>query len=107
MVHVKRGKLRLPLTSPNLALDRASLRPRDVIRSVDIKLFPDIEVYQPLIDALKAEGYSEAQWNDPKAENVFYVFPYDWRHNDASPHTSLSAEWRPVQESRSQAAAKI
>ena len=39
-------------------------------------------MYQSLIDALKAKGYTEAQWNSPKASNVFYVFPYDWRRDN-------------------------
>ncbi|MFN0277390.1 MAG: esterase/lipase family protein [Pyrinomonadaceae bacterium] len=82
---IKRGKtddLRLPLVSKVLARNRDTLRPKDVIRSVDIRFLPDIEVYQPLIDALKAKGYSEAQWDNPKAGNVFYVFPYDWRRDN-------------------------
>ncbi|MBK8465120.1 MAG: hypothetical protein IPL32_04755 [Chloracidobacterium sp.] len=82
---VKRGKtddLRLPIQSPVISHNRDSLQPKDLIRSVDIKLFPDIEVYQSLIDSLKAKGYTEAQWNDPKAANVFYVFPYDWRRDN-------------------------
>ena len=82
---LKRSKtddIRLPIQSPILARNRDGLKPKDVIRAVDIKLFPDIEVYQSLIDALKAKGYTEAQWNAPKASNVFYVFPYDWRRDN-------------------------
>ena len=82
---IKRAKtddLRLPIQSPNLARNRDSLRATDVIRSVDLKFLPDIEVYQALIDALKAKGYTEAHWNDTKASNVFYVFPYDWRRDN-------------------------
>lgn len=82
---LKRGKtddLRLPIQSPILARNRDGLRPGDVIRAVDLKLLPDIEVYQSLIDALTAKGYTEAKWDDPKASNVFYVFPYDWRRDN-------------------------
>src|SRR5438067_5389762 len=82
---IHRGKtddLRLPMTSPILSRDRDSLRVGDVIRKVDLKLLPDIEVYQSLIDALESKGYTQATWNNPKAMDVYYVFPYDWRRDN-------------------------
>lgn len=82
---IHRGKgddLRLPLSSPVLARNRDSLRVGDIIRKVDVKMLPDIEVYQSLIDALQQKGYTEATWNSPKATDVFYVFPYDWRRDN-------------------------
>lgn len=82
---LKRAKsddVRLPISSPVLSRNHDTLKPKDIIRSVDIKLLPDIEVYQAVIDALTAKGYTEASWTSPKAENVFYVFPYDWRRDN-------------------------
>jgi len=82
---VRRGKgddLRLPMTSTVFARDRDSLRPGDIIRKVDVKILPDIEIYQAVIDALESKGYTEATWSNPKATDVFYVFPYDWRRDN-------------------------
>lgn len=82
---IRRGKgddLRLPITSPVFIRDRDSLRPGDIIRKIDVKILPDIEVYQAVIDALEAKGYTEATWSNPKATDVFYVFPYDWRRDN-------------------------
>ena len=82
---IHRGKaddLRLPMTSPVLSRNRDTLRPGDVIRKVDLKLLPDIEVYQSVIDALESKGYQEGNWSSPKASDVYYVFPYDWRRDN-------------------------
>ena len=82
---LRRGKgddLRLPVTSPVFTRDRDSLKAGDIIRKVDVKILPDIEVYQAVIDALESKGYTEATWANPKATDVFYVFPYDWRRDN-------------------------
>ncbi|MEO7538469.1 MAG: hypothetical protein ABIV21_00435 [Pyrinomonadaceae bacterium] len=82
---VKRDKdddLRLPMTSPVLSRNRDSLVVKDIIREVKLKVLPDVEVYQTLIDALIARGYKEADWRHPEATDVFYVFPYDWRRDN-------------------------
>lgn len=82
---VKRDKeddLRLPITSTTLAANRDGLKATDIIRKVELPVLPDVEVYQSLIDALIAKGYSEAKWDDPKATDVFYVFAYDWRRDN-------------------------
>src|SRR5438445_2741838 len=81
---VKRDKiddLRLPMTSPVLERNRDGLVAGDIIREIKLPLLPDIEVYQSVIDALTARGYTEATWNKPRASDVFYVFPYDWRRD--------------------------
>ena len=82
---VKRDKdddLRLPMSSPALLQDRDSVVPKDIIRTVELPILPDVEVYQTLIDALKARGYTEAEWDKPQASDVFYVFAYDWRRDN-------------------------
>jgi len=82
---IKRDKdddLRLPMTSPVLSRNRDRLQPADIIRTVELPVLPDVEVYQTLIDALKARGYTEAKWNNPRATDVFYVFAYDWRRDN-------------------------
>jgi len=83
--NVKRDKdddLRLPMTSPTLSRNRDSLRPGDIIRKVELRVLPDVEIYQTLIESLKEHGYTEATWNNPKATDVFYVFAYDWRRDN-------------------------
>lgn len=82
---VRRDKdddLRLPMTSPILARNRDGLRATDIIRKVEVPILPDVEVYQTLIDALVERGFKEADWNNPVATDVFYVFPYDWRRDN-------------------------
>lgn len=79
----KDDDLRLPMTSASLTKNRDNLVAKDIIRGVKLPGFlPDIEVYQGLIDSLKARGYTEADWNKPQATDVFYVFPYDWRRDN-------------------------
>jgi len=83
--NVKRDKdddIRLPMSSPVLASDRDGLRVGDIIRQVKLPVLPDVEVYQTLIDALVARGYTEGDWKHPKATDVFYVFAYDWRRDN-------------------------
>ena len=56
---VKRDKdddMRLPMTSPNLRLNRDNLRPGDIIRKIELPVLPDVEVYQTLIAALEARA---------------------------------------------------
>ena len=83
---VKRDKdddLRLPMTSANLARNRDSIVAKDIIREVKLPgVLPDVEVYQGVIDSLKAKGYAEADWRNPKGTDVFYVFAYDWRRDN-------------------------
>jgi len=78
----KDDDLRLPINSPNLALNRDGLKAGDIIRKIELPVLPDVEVYQKLIDALVEKGYTEATWNKPKATDVFYVFAYDWRRDN-------------------------
>ncbi len=74
--------LRLPINSPNLALNRDGLKAGDIIRKIEVPVLPDVEVYQKLIDSLIERGYTEADWKKPKATDVFYVFAYDWRRDN-------------------------
>lgn len=79
----KDDDLRLPMTSPILSKNRDNLVAKDIIREVKLPgILPDIEVYQGLIDALTARGYTEASWDKPQATDVFYVFAYDWRRDN-------------------------
>lgn len=82
---IKRHKtddLRLPMTSRLLRNNRDTLRAGDIIREVELPVLPDVEIYKSLLDVLKARGYTEATWDDPRATDVFYVFPYDWRRDN-------------------------
>ncbi|MCB1025663.1 MAG: hypothetical protein KDB79_14800 [Acidobacteria bacterium] len=76
--------LRLPIAL-NLRLSQDRLIPGDIIRKIDIKLLPDVEVYKGIIDTLtKFGGYEEASWEDPPKdlEDKIFVFPYDWRRDN-------------------------
>jgi pimeloyl-ACP methyl ester carboxylesterase len=82
----KDDDLRLPI-SPNLARNRDSIEPRDIIRKVEfLKFLPELEIYQKLIDGLEQRGgYTEGKWDNPTIkgyEDTFYVFPYDWRRDN-------------------------
>lgn len=89
----KDDDLRLPV-SPNLKTNKDSLVPRDILREIQlIKFTPKIEIYQKLIDSLKADGFTEGKIDAPAAggdADTFYVFPYDWRlDNVENAHTLL------------------
>jgi pimeloyl-ACP methyl ester carboxylesterase len=82
----KEDDLRLPI-SPNLARNRDSIVPRDIIRKVEfLKFLPEQEIYEKLINGLeKRGGYVEGKWDNPNLkgyEDTFYVFPYDWRRDN-------------------------
>ncbi|HEX9961267.1 MAG TPA: hypothetical protein VGB00_10065, partial [Pyrinomonadaceae bacterium] len=83
--HLQRAKkddLRLPV-SPNIARNRDNLVHGDILRNVKlVKFLPETQIYERLIEALKADGYTEAKWDAPAATDVFYVFPYDWRRDN-------------------------
>lgn len=78
----KEDDLRLPI-SPNLARNRDSLVPKDIIREVKLlKFLPETEIYSTLIDAVEKHGYAEGKWDNPTIkgyEDTFYIFAYDWR----------------------------
>lgn len=77
--------LRLPM-SPNLRQNTDNLVAKDVIREIRLpgvlKVFPEIGVYGNAIQAIKAKGYTEGDWDNPQATDVFYVFPFDWRRDN-------------------------
>jgi len=78
----KDDDLRLPV-SPNILANHDNLVPRDILRKIQlIRLTPEIEIYQKLIDSLAANGYTEGKLDAPPENgyaDTFYVFPYDWR----------------------------
>ncbi|MFM9902991.1 MAG: esterase/lipase family protein [Pyrinomonadaceae bacterium] len=78
----KDDDMRLPMTSATLSRNRDGLEARDIIRKIEVPILPDVQVYQTLIDALIARGYTEGDWSKPQAADVFYVFPYDWRRDN-------------------------
>jgi pimeloyl-ACP methyl ester carboxylesterase len=87
-VKARRSKvddLRLPL-SANLAANRDSLVPGDIIRSIKLGILPRSDIYGGLIEALETKaGYKEGKWDAPPPrgyEDTIYVFPYDWRRDN-------------------------
>jgi pimeloyl-ACP methyl ester carboxylesterase len=83
----KDDDLRLPI-SPTLERNTDSLVHGDVIRELKIiKILPEIEIYERLVNALQERGgYKEGDWDAPMPDgdiDTFYVFPYDWRQDNA------------------------
>jgi len=77
----KGDDLRLPI-SPNIAANKDSLVPGDIIRDVKAGILPRADVYGGFIASLVSNGYREGRWDAPPSrgfENTVYVFPYDWR----------------------------
>jgi pimeloyl-ACP methyl ester carboxylesterase len=77
----KDDDLRLPV-SPNIARNKDNLVPGDALRSLKVGIFPRLDVYGGLIDALQAAGYHEENWETPTdkaADKGIFVFAYDWR----------------------------
>ncbi len=80
----KDDDLRLPVAL-NPKASRDNLVPGDVLRRVELKLLPDVKVYQKLIETLQTYGgYEEAKWDEPpeSLDDKFFVFPYDWRRDN-------------------------
>ena len=80
----KDDDLRLPISSVNLAQNKDLLIAGDITRNLQVlKILPEVEIYQKLIDALQTRGgYEEGKWDNPTIkgyEDTFYVFSYDWR----------------------------
>jgi pimeloyl-ACP methyl ester carboxylesterase len=78
--------LSLPV-SPDLAGNRDNLVARKIVNTIKLaRLVPEIFIYRDLLDTLnKYGGYTEGDWNNPKADgdhDTFYVFPYDWRRDN-------------------------
>lgn len=77
--------LRLPM-STNFRQNTDSLVSGDIIREVKLpgilKVLPEIGVYGDALKAIEAKGYTEGDWNNPKADDVYYVFGYDWRRDN-------------------------
>jgi pimeloyl-ACP methyl ester carboxylesterase len=77
--------LRLPI-SPNLKINTDTLVAKDIIRKVQLpgilKILPKYGVYGNALEALEARGYARADWDNPRESDVYYVFAYDWRHDN-------------------------
>ncbi len=78
----KDDDMRLPI-SVDITANRDNLVAGDILRTVQlIRLTPEIEIYQKLIDSLKSDGYAEGKIDAPGEngyEDTFYAFSYDWR----------------------------
>lgn len=74
--------LRLPI-SPDLKANRDNLEPSDILRKIQlIRLTPEIDIYQKLIDILREDGFAEGKIDEPIAggdADTVYTFAYDWR----------------------------
>ena len=88
----KDDDMRLPI-SPILKNNRDNLVAGDILRKIQlIRLTPEIEIYQKLVDSLEADGYTEGKFDAPTetgAADTFYVFPYDWRLDNVENAQSL------------------
>jgi pimeloyl-ACP methyl ester carboxylesterase len=77
----------LPI-SPDFAANRDALVARDILDSTKLSiLLPEVKVYSDLLGTLeRSAGYRRASLDDPPADgdsDVFYVFYYDWRRDNA------------------------
>lgn len=80
----KDDDVRLPV-GLDLRASRDGLLPGDIIRKLDIPILKDVEVYQQLIDSLRAYGgYTPGSWDDPGDDlyDRYFLFPYDWRRDN-------------------------
>lgn len=82
----KDDDLRLPI-SANIGANKDKLVPRDILRNIKyLRFLPATEIYQKLVSSLEVPGdYKEASWDEPPEngyEDVYYVFPYDWRRDN-------------------------
>jgi len=82
LARAKDDDIRLPI-SVDITANRDNLVAGDILRKVQlVRLTPEIEIYQKLIDSLQSDGYTEGKIDAP-GENgygdTFYVFAYDWR----------------------------
>lgn len=96
----KDDDLRLPV-SPNLARNRDSLLPKDVLRTVKIGILPKADIYEGLTKSLEARGYIEGKWANPPLkgyEDTFYVFAYDWRRDNVENARLLIREIRALKQ---------
>jgi hypothetical protein len=83
---VKGDGLSLPI-SPDLEQNRDSLEPRNIIETAKLfKFFPEISVYQALIQAMENYGgYKRGDWESPGTDGAadkYFVFAYDWRRDN-------------------------
>lgn len=82
----KDDDVRLPI-STNLIKNKDNLIAGDILRSVKyLRFLPETEIYEKLTNSLdEAGGYKEEKWDTPSEtgyEDSYYVFPYDWRHDN-------------------------
>src|SRR5215210_4693518 len=61
---VKTDDLRLPI-GPNLAANRDSLVPGDILRNPKSTILPRVDIYGGFLAALEQAGYREARWDVP------------------------------------------
>ena len=83
--------LRLPI-SLDLKQSRDNLLAGDILRTIDLRLLPDVKIYQEVVDSLKSKaGYEEASWDKPPRDlnGKFFVFPYDWRRDNVETARNL------------------
>ncbi len=78
----------LPI-SPDLAANKDDLVPGKILETLQLaKALPEVYVYRDLLQALRTfAGYREADWNSPGTDgdkDAFYVFAYDWRHDNVT-----------------------
>ncbi len=82
----KSEDLRLPVIA-DFRNSRDDLVRGDIIRDVKVTIFPITDIYGDFIKVMKERGgYFEEKWDQPSedgAADSLYVFPYDWRLDNA------------------------
>ena len=65
LTRAKDDDMRLPI-SPNLTANRDNLVAGDILRKIQlIRLTPEIEIYQKLVESLESDGYKEGKLDAP------------------------------------------
>ncbi|HYE64691.1 MAG TPA: hypothetical protein VD966_03855 [Pyrinomonadaceae bacterium] len=80
-------ELGLPITADPLTSSDDLVATKIIDSARFIPLFPKINIFRELLEALhKYGGYREGDWDDPGPNgdrDTFYVFAYDWRRDNA------------------------
>lgn len=84
----------------------ADIVPFDVIRRIDLGLVK-LDIYGGLIDLLQDAGYRLGSLDDPRPGDTLFVFPHDWRRNNAAIAADLVARLERLKARRNEAELRV
>ncbi len=86
--------------APPLDGSRDGIEPWRVLLEVHLGPFLRRPVYQPLVDALTAAGYTFGDLQRPRPGDDFFLFGYDWRRDNVEAAARLAAGLARVRSAR-------